>query len=231
MNMESPITRDPSEIAPETSAEAPGAYQFVLTNPTGIEAEAIRSLRTRTMAQHVREGRRALTLCTPTTGSGCTFVATNLAIALAQIGVKVALIDANLRRPMVGEAFGLRADAPGLADYLSDPAVSDDAILRETHVAGLSIIPAGKRVANPQELLSSERFRDLAGRMLREFDLTIFDTPPTNSCTDAQRISTITGYSLIVARKNASYVDDIATLSKLLRADRSTIVGCVLNDF
>ena len=85
--------------------------------------------------------------------------------------------------------------------------------------------------ANPQELLSSARFRDVVNQVLREFDLTIFDTTPTNSCTDAQRVATIAGYSLIVARKNISYLNDVKLLSNLLRADRSLVVGTVLNEY
>jgi protein-tyrosine kinase len=66
---------------------------------------------------------------------------------------------------------------------------------------------------------------------MREFDLTIFDTTATNSCTDAQRVATVSGYSLVVARKHKSHVKDVATLSGLLRADRSVVVGTVLNDY
>ena len=60
--------------------------------------------------------------------------------------------------------------------------------------------------------------------------MTIFDTTPANGCTDAQRVATVAGYSLVVARKNSSYVDDLATLAKLLRADGSKVVGSVLVD-
>lgn len=220
---------DYSSAGPETLNDL--EYQLVLADPSGIEAEAIRGLRTRIVAQHLREGRRALAICSPTTGAGCTFVAVNLATALAQIGIKTALVDADLRDPSIATAFGLNADTLGLADYLSSDEVSIDAIIHETKLGKLSLVPAGHLAPNPQELLSSERFRDLVSQLLREFDITIFDTTATNSCADAQRVANVVGYSLIVAHKDTSYIRDVTTLSKMLRADRSNVIGSVLNGY
>lgn len=202
-----------------------------LTHPYSIEAESIRALRTRIIAQHVREGRRALALCTPSSGSGCSYVSVNLAAALAQVDIKVALVDCDLRAPSVGTAFGIPADHTGLADYLDDDMIQLDQIIVEDRVPGLAIIPAGYAAPNSQELLSGHRFRYLVSRLMREYELTLFDTTPANSCTDAQRVGTVSGYSLIVARKHQSYVNDVATLAKLLRADRSVVVGAVLNEY
>lgn len=213
------------------AARKGGPFPLVITDPGSIEAEAVRGLRTRIVAQHIREGRRALAVCTPSADSGCTFVASNLAVAMSQIAVKTVLVDADLRDPGVGEAFGLPDDRPGLAEYLADTSVSVDEIIHVDVVPHLSVIAAGALPPNPQELLSSTRFRTLVNQLLREFDLTILDTTPANSCTDAQRVATVAGYSLIVARKHQSFVSDVATLSRLLRADRSVIVGTVLNDY
>ncbi|WP_213980514.1 CpsD/CapB family tyrosine-protein kinase [Sphingomonas sp. dw_22] len=205
-------------------------YQLVLADPSGIEAEAIRGLRTRIVARHIREGRRALAICGPSAGVGCTFIAINLATALAQIGIRTALVDANLRDPAIGGAFNLD-DQTGLTDYLSDPTTPIDTVIHKTRLPNLSIIPAGRLLNNPQELLSSEHFRDFTGQLLREFDITIFDTTASNSCTDAQRVANVVGYSLIVARKDSSYINDVATLGNLLRADRANVIGCVLNGY
>jgi len=67
--------------------------------------------------------------------------------------------------------------------------------------------------------------------LVREHDLAIFDTTPANSCTDAQRVATVVGHSLIIARKDRSYFNDVRALSTLLRADKSTVVGTVLTDY
>jgi protein-tyrosine kinase len=203
----------------------------ILESPDSIEAEAIRGLRTRIMAQHVREGRRALAICSPTEDTGSSFVAANLATAMAQIGVKTLVVDANLRTPKIANMFRLDENAAGLSDYLADPDLAVDGILQETALPFLSVITAGSLRSDPQELLAGGRFKAFMDQLLREFELTILDTTATSRCTDAQRVATVAGYSLIVARKHKSHVKDVATLVKLLRADRSNVVGTVLNDF
>lgn len=203
----------------------------ILESPDSIEAEAIRGLRTRIMAQHVREGRRALAVCTPTEDTGSSFVAANLATAMAQIGVKTLIVDANLRAPKIAELFRLDESSAGLSDYLADPDLAIESVVQDTALPYLSVITAGGLRPDPQELLSGTRFKSFMDQLLREFELTILDTTPTSRCTDAQRVATVAGYSLIVARKHKSHVKDVATLVSLLRADRSTVVGTVLNDF
>jgi capsular exopolysaccharide synthesis family protein len=203
----------------------------VVEYPGSIEAEAIRGLRTRIMAQHAREGRRALAVCAATQGAGCTFVAANLAVALGQIGVKTVIVDADLRFPEIAPLLKLDTDVPGLADYLADDALDFDTVLQGPIYPSVWAVSAGRVRPNPQELLSGDRFRGFVDTLLREFELTIFDTTAANRCTDAQRVATVAAYSLIVARKHQSYVSDISTLAKLLRADRSTVIGTVLNEF
>lgn len=203
----------------------------VVTSPTGIVAEAIRALRTRIMAQHVQIGRRALAVCGATPGAGCSFIAANLAVSLAQIGLRTALVDADLRSPSLSSLLGVESDGPGLSDFLASPDIYVQDLVQEPLLPCLSFIPAGAPPPRPQELLASARFAALASHLLREHQVTIFDTTAANGCTDAQRVATVAGYSLVVARKHTSYVDDIATLSKLLRADGSRVVGSVLADF
>lgn len=223
-----------NNAAPESDGEyIESAFEslVILESPDSIEAEAIRGLRTRIMAQHVREGRRALAVCSPTEDTGSSFVAANLATAMAQIGVKTLVVDANLRTPKIANMFRLDQSAPGLSDYLSNPDLGIEEVLQETALPFLSVITAGALRPDPQELLSGTRFKGFMDQLLREFELTILDTTATSRCTDAQRVATVAGYSLVVARKHKSHVKDVATLVSLLRADRSNVVGTVLNDF
>lgn len=203
----------------------------MLTDPTSMQAEAIRALRTRLAAQHLREGRRSLAICAPAEGVGTTYIALNLAVAMAQAGVRTALVDANLRDPMIADLCGLPIDMPGLSEYLVDAKIRVADIVDTELMPDLAVIGAGEQPTNPQELLSGARFRGLADQLLREFDLTIFDTPPANVCSDGQRVATLAGYSLIVARKHLTYVGDVRALAKQLRADKSVVVGTALNDF
>lgn len=202
----------------------------MLSNPSGAAAEAIRALRTHLAAQHVQEGRRALSICGPSRNGGCTFTATNLAIAFAQAGLKTLLIDADMRNPGVEQLIRPSGPVRGLADYLSsrDADLSED--VASDVMPELSVMFSGGPSASPQELLASDRFKDLIDFNMREYDLTIVNTPPANTCADARRVSTVVGYSLVVARRNITFVDDIKTLIGQLHADHARVIGTVLNE-
>ncbi len=206
-----------------------GPSLVTIADPFGRAAEAIRALRTHLMAQHVQEGRRALAICAASAGVGCTFVAANLAVALSQVGIKTLLIDANLRRPAVDTIIRPAREGPGLGQCLASEDLTFNEGIHSEVLANLSVMYAGGAIANPQELLAGERFRALMDFCLREFDATIIDTPPANTCSDVRRVSTVVGYSLIVAGRDKSYVDDMRTLIGQLEQDHARIVGTVLN--
>jgi len=199
-----------------------------LEEPQSITAESVRALRTRIMAQHLASGERAIALCAATANVGCSFIAANLAIACAQIGINTALVDTDIRAPMVHRLFGLPETGYGLADHLAQRAPKIDPCLQNGLVTSLTIVTAGSIPPNPQELLAAQRFQSFTEQITSRFDLTIFDTTPTNSCTDAQRVATVVGHALIIARKHTSFVSDVTTLSRLLRADRANLVGSVM---
>jgi capsular exopolysaccharide synthesis family protein len=196
---------------------------------SGRQAEAIRTLRTHVMARHINQGRRALAICGPTAGVGCSFMAANLAVALSQIGVKTLLIDADLRRPSLDSLIRPAREPMGLTHCLSAlDAPFSDSIAADV-LPNLAMIFAGRTPANAQELLAGERFRALMNFCLREFDATIVDTPPANTSSDSRRISSVVGYSLIVASKDKTVVRDVQVLSSELKADRAVVIGSVLN--
>lgn len=204
---------------------------IVLSDPTSPKAESIRLLRTQIVAQHIKPGRRALALVSPAEGVGCTYLTANLAAALSQIGTKTLLVDANLRSPRIDQIFGLDANSPGLSSYLTLQAARPERVVHANVLPNLSIVTAGPPVARPQELLSSARFRDGMNTLLREYDIALFDTPPASTCADALTISAVIGYSIIVARRDLTFVADITVLAQQLASARSSLVGSVLNEF
>lgn len=204
---------------------------IVLSDPTSPKAESIRLLRTQIVAQHIKPGRRALALVSAAEGVGCSYLTANLAAALSQIGTKTLLVDANLRSPRIDQIFGLDANSPGLSSYLTLQAARPERVVHANVLPNLSIVTAGPPVARPQELLSSARFRDGMNTLLREYDIALFDTPPASTCADALTISAVIGYSIIVARRDLTFVADITVLAQQLASARSSLVGSVLNEF
>ena len=172
----------------------------MLSQPTSAAAEAVRSLRTHVVAQHLEKGRRALAVCEPTSGSGCSFVAANLAVALAQVGINTLLLEADLRRPVLDKFLQTTGPVTGLRQYLASPDVQLSDVIQSEVLPQLSVLYAGSG-GEPgdmamQELLGGARFRDLMNDCLREFDATIIDTPPANECSDASRVGYIDGHGL-----------------------------------
>lgn len=193
--------------------------------------ESFRALRTHVMARHVEEGRRALAVCAATGGVGCTFVAANLAVALSQIGVKTLLIDANLRNPGVDRIFQPKGGAvTGLQQCLSNFDANFAEFIEPDVLPDLSVLFAGGAPSNPQELLATDRFSELMGWCLRDYDMTIVDTPPASTCSDAHRVSSVVGYSLIVARRDVTVVSDLRTLVTQLENDRARVIGTVMTE-
>lgn len=199
-----------------------------LSQKGGPAAEAIRALRTHTIARHLQVGRRALAICAASADVGCTFVATNLAVALSQSGANTLLIDADLRNPAIHKIFRRPAAREGLQQYLQSPSREPGNFIEANVLPQLSVLFAGGAATNPQELLAGRGFNDLIDFCLRDFDATIIDTPPANTSSDVSRICSVAFYGLIVARKNRSFVTDVTLLADQLKADRAQIVGTVL---
>jgi capsular exopolysaccharide synthesis family protein len=203
----------------------------VVSEPTSLRSEAIRLLRTQVIAQHVRAGRRGLAVVSAMAGTGCSYIAANLAASLSQVGIKTLLIDANMRESAIERYFGLDAGAAGLSSFLSLAVSRPERVVHANVLPSLSVMTAGPEVARPQELLSSRRFRDGTNTLLREYDIVIFDTPPANAYADALTVGSAAGYAMVVARRNISFFNDVSTLVSQLAAARCPVIGSVLNEF
>jgi capsular exopolysaccharide synthesis family protein len=203
---------------------------LTLSAPLSAGAEQIRALRTHMVAQHIEAGRRALAVCAASYDVGCTFVAANLAVATAQIGLKTLLIDADLREPMIQKVLPPRMEGPGLSHCLAGPGGSVGDFIDDDVLPNLSVLHAGTPAFNAQELLAREWFQDVMTYCLREYDFTVVDTPPANTSADARRISNVVGYSLIVARRDQSVVADVRTLAEQLLDDNVNVVGTLLTN-
>jgi capsular exopolysaccharide synthesis family protein len=200
----------------------------VLTDAGSERAESIGALRTHIMAQHLAAGRRSLALCSPTADVGCTSLAANLAVALADGGLKTLLIDADMRHPAVHTLIRPSREVTGLGQCLADDTVKFGDAIQFDVMPNLSIIYAGGRSERAQDLLATPRFHQLVDVCLREFDVTIVDTPPSNSSADSRRVATVVGYSLLVVGNNKTFVSDVKLLADDLTADGSVVIGSVL---
>lgn len=196
---------------------------------TGGSAEQFRSLRSKLYQIRSTQPLRTLLITSASAGEGKTFVLINLAQAIVrQPGRHVLVIDADLRRSNVHKVIG-SPSTPGLAEYLRGEADEFSVI----HVgdfglkSGFCLIPAGGKVNNPTELLSSGRMKVLLNRVTPAFDWVIIDSPPCVPVADASILAGITDGLLFVLRAGA-------TPSNLVQKARqelppSKLVGVLLN--
>ena len=136
----------------------------------------------------------------------------------------------DLRQPAVEDFIRPSGRLSGLRQLLSgvDAALSD--CIQHEVLPDLAVMYAGGAAPNAQELLAGDECKNIIDTCLRDFDLTIIDTPPANGSADVRRISTLAGYSLIVARRNISFVSDVSVLAAQLTEDRAHVVGTVMNE-
>lgn len=197
--------------------------------PLSPGAEAIRALRSHVLTQHIQAGRRGLAVCGPSLNVGCSFVSANLAVALAQVGLNTLLVDGDLRLPTLQQLLPPRGPNGGLAACLATHEGLVGDFVDADVLPNLSVLYAGQVALNSQELLARERFEEVMNQCLRDYDITIVDTPPANTSADARRISNVVGYALVVARRNKSLVADVKTLVEQLIDDHAVVIGTVMN--
>ena len=229
-------TRPVSEAGAGSGVGASGGVSFALTRevvvkslPQSDTAESVHALRTHIVARHIREGRRGLAVC-ETENGGATFLAANLAISLAEAGVRTLLIDTRLRDPEMAKYIQPSQEVPGLGDALEQPDVPVSAAMQAV-MPNLSLMYAGAARENALDLLGSTRFATIMDLCLREFDLTIATTAPANRYSDGRRVASVLHSAMIVARKNKTFTADVNTLAKELTGDQVTVIGTVYNDF
>jgi capsular exopolysaccharide synthesis family protein len=190
-------------------------------------AEAIRSVRTSLLFSSADDGAKTLVVTSTAPGEGKTLVAANIAIALAQAGQRVILMDADMRRPRVHEVFSIDQD-PGLSNLVVGRVDRSNAI-RSSEVSGLSLLAAGHIPPNPSELLVSKKFQSLIAEMKSEYDWIILDSPPVMAVTDACLLAhDATGVLFVIGSEMIDRNAASAALDQL-EASNAHFVGAVLN--
>jgi protein-tyrosine kinase len=190
-------------------------------------SECFRTLRTNVLFSTADEGLRSLVVTSTGPGEGKTLVATNLAVGLAQAGMRVLLIDADMRKPRVHMVFD-KPRQPGLSNVLVGSAKFSETV-HATTVPGLWMVPAGAYPPNPSELLSSKRFADLVASLGAHFDWAIIDTPPIMAVTDSSIVAHLTtGVVFVVGAEMTSRYAAQRAVEQLSRG-RAKFLGAVLN--
>jgi capsular exopolysaccharide synthesis family protein len=200
----------------------------VQRSPKSSTAEFCRAIRTNLL--FMSPDRPLATLLVTSSGpeEGKTTTAIDLAIAMAESGGRVLLLDADMRRPRIHRALGL-PNAAGLSSLIVGDARLEDTV-RETPVANLSAVTCGPIPPNPAELLHTEAFAALLARLRGQFDRVVIDSPPVAAVSDALVLSTQVDGTVLVLRAGATTREAARGAVRALSDVNARILGAVLND-
>lgn len=197
--------------------------------PYGKQAEALRGLRSQLMMHWFGRGHKSLAIVSTEGQEGSSLLAANLAVVCSQLGEKTLLVDANLRDPQQDTLFRL-AGRHGLADILADRA-DLGAIADLKSFPDLSVLQAGTRAPNPQELLGCRNFSNLARAFEKQFQIVLYDLPPLSRNADALTIAVRAEGALVVVRKHATSLPALGAAVQQLRDAGAEVAGSVMINF
>lgn len=215
---------------PESVPSAASAL-VSLDAPRSPAAEAYRALRTQVFFRRDGNSPKVLVIASAEAGEGKSTSASNLAIALAQQGVRTLLIDADLRKGTLHQIFGLD-QGPGLSEVLRDQLAVEDAVrvLRLAEVE-LDVVTAGRYPDNPSELVGSLRMQAELQKLQDIYDRIVIDTPPLSSATDSAVLGSMPATAtLMVARAGFSDRYAIEQVVRELQSLGVQVDGIIIND-
>lgn len=195
--------------------------------PLSGVAEAARSIRTNLMFMNPDHPYKRLLVSSAAPSEGKTTVACSIAVALAQGGQRVCIVDCDLRRPRLHRIFNRAGDA-GVTNVIVGEATVDE-VAKPTMVKNLWSVPAGPTPPNPADLLHSERFKKFLHDLSDRFDRVVIDSPPVVPVTDSAIISTLVDGTVFVVRAFATSRQMSRQGLRTLRDVDSPVVGVVLN--
>lgn len=216
------IASIPYASAPVTG---PGAAQ--LSGPAG---EAYRMLRENLRFFDPGGDARCFLITSAEEGEGKSTVAVNLAFALAAVGRRVVVVEADMRRPAAAEQLGVPARAPGLSDLLISRSRVDDYLVVGTDEPNLAILPSGTMPPNSADLLGAGRMSEVMSNIRGAADVVIIDSPPLLPVADTRvliRMPEIDGV-IVVGRAGTSQRDHVHAARRILEQSGRRIFGLVV---
>ncbi len=189
--------------------------------------EAYRNIRTN-LIYCASQNENIIVVTSPGSGEGKSTTASNLGVALSQLGIKVLIVDADLRKPRLHEIFNVQAK-PGLSEVLSGQAQLDE-VIRETEIPGLFLITSGTVRHDSAELLGSAQMRELLKEAAPRFDRILLDAPPIIAVTDSLVLAALTGAVLGVVQSGKTPREALNRLASLCASVNAKLVGVILNN-
>jgi non-specific protein-tyrosine kinase len=225
MNRLAPVSPNGRSLAPVARAAPPSLV--LLTDPHSPSAEAYRSLAANLQFAYADRQLQTIGITSAAQGEGKSTTVANLAVALAQSGRRVVVIDADLRRPGQHTLFGLDRD-----EGLSNALRADDAQLplQDTPIPSVRVLTSGPLPANPLEALASRRFDQMLALLRAQADFVLVDTPPAGALADVAVIAPRLEGMLLVVSAGKTKRDLARRAREQLDRVNANLLGVILTD-
>ena len=204
---------------------------IVATNPKSSIAEAIKTIRTNLQFSSVDDKVKSILVTSSFSGEGKSFVTTNLAVAFAQAGTKVLIVDCDLRRGRQHNIFHVE-NLEGLSNLLIDDVEKKyKHYIKKTRYENIYVLPMGIVPPNPSELLASDKNKQLVEILAKNYDLVIYDGVPVGGLTDSIIMADLVDKVVIVSAYKQTPVELLNNTKKNLEKFSDKIAGVVLNKY
>ena len=204
---------------------------IVATNPKSSIAEAIKTIRTNLQFSSVDDKVKTILVTSSFSGEGKSFVTANLAVAFAQAGTKVLIVDCDLRRGRQHNIFHVE-NLEGLSNLLIDDVEKKyKHYIKKTRYENIYVLPMGIVPPNPSELLASDKNKQLVEILAKNYDLVIYDGVPVGGLTDSIIMADLVDKIVIVSAYKQTPIELLNNTKKNLEKFSDKIAGVVLNKY
>jgi len=202
----------------------------VLNKPKSSQSEAFKTLRTNLLFSSVDKKIKSLLITSTMPGEGKSYTTANLAVAFAQAGTKVLIVDTDMRRGRQDKIFNI-SNEEGLSNLLLENNIGEafKKYIKETEVKNIHVLTSGMVPPNPSELLSSDKLKKLVNTLENHYDLVIYDGVPIIGLADSLLIASIVTKIVIVTAYKVTTTTNINQLKKNLEPFKDKIAGAILN--
>jgi len=215
----------PAEKGADGKVMSPQDY--MLAKPLSAFSESLRSLRSVLQLSNVDNPPKVILFTSALPSEGKTTTSAGFARAAAASGLKVALIDCDLRHPSVHKAFGLPRPEAGLVEFLAERLDLSQVMVKDPK-SELDILPIATGTANPSDVLGSAQMKLLLERLRADYDLVVLDSAPVLPVSDSRVLSGIADKTVYVVRWNETPRDAALAAIRELRLYDANIAGAVL---
>lgn len=202
---------------------------IVAKRPKSSVSESLKIIRTNLQFSSVDQKIKSILVTSSFPGEGKSFIAANLAVAYAQVGTKVLLVDCDLRRGRQHKIFGYENEH-GLSNLLIDDIKNKhEEYIQKTEIKNLSVLTSGTVPPNPSKLISSSRNARLMGLLNEKYDLVIYDGVPTIGLADTLILADLVDKIVIVSAYKKTPIEKLENTKKILENFKEKIAGVVFN--